>query len=166
MIDLRTCKVGDRVRTKRDGWGVITDTNYQPVWQIAVEHDNGQFRTFDTYGVFATSPNLDLDIVEVAKNFNTVDVASLHIGDTLFYDGHTARVTGITTWADGTFNVSYEVDSVTGKFTKPPLGIMPHKLWVESRCTELIDTLHRHRTTPQTINTEWLDELKKLVGEL
>lgn len=129
MIDLSTCKVGDRVRTNREGWGVITEISNNSIWPITANF-SGQTRTFTKDGMWGRCDREETDVIEVLHVLITTSTVA------------------------------------SARHTKPPLGIMPHKLWVEFRCTELIDTLNRHRTTPQTINTEWLDELKKLIGEL
>jgi hypothetical protein len=50
---------------------------------------------------------------------------------------------------------------------KPPLGIMPEKLWKEQRIAELIDCLCRYKEkiyAPSIKN--WIDELNRLVKEV
>ena len=53
------------------------------------------------------------------------------------------------------------------KATKPPLGVMPRKLWLEHRAQELSRAIHEHvmarRYDPLA---EWLDELGPVFHEL
>ena len=48
---------------------------------------------------------------------------------------------------------------------KPPLGIIPERLWKECRAWDLIECLARHRQQ-QSIPGEWFDELRRLLDEL
>ena len=48
---------------------------------------------------------------------------------------------------------------------KPPLGIMPERLWKECRAWDLIECLARNRQQ-QSIPGEWFDELRRLLDEL
>ena len=48
---------------------------------------------------------------------------------------------------------------------KPPLGIIPERLWKECRAWDLIECLARHREQ-QSIPGEWFDELRRLLDEL
>jgi hypothetical protein len=48
----------------------------------------------------------------------------------------------------------------------PPLGIMPHKFWVEKRVTDIIEAAARFRDAGVPVPQEWLDEYGKLIEEL
>jgi len=48
---------------------------------------------------------------------------------------------------------------------KPPLGIMPERIWKEHRAWELMKCIVRHESQP-TIPGEWWDELRRLLTEL
>lgn len=48
---------------------------------------------------------------------------------------------------------------------KPPLGIIPERVWKEMRMWDLIRCLVRNQDQP-AIKGEWLDELRRLLNEL
>ena len=50
--------------------------------------------------------------------------------------------------------------------TKPPLGIMPEKIWKQKRAFDLIECVARYSTAGMPVHNEWLAELGKLLGEL
>lgn len=52
-----------------------------------------------------------------------------------------------------------------GGIAKPPLGIMPERLWKECRAWDLIACLARHKEQP-SVPSEWWDELWRLLDEL
>lgn len=48
---------------------------------------------------------------------------------------------------------------------KPPLGIMPEKIWKEERIWELIACLNRNKGVVSTNITKWADELGRLLTD-
>ena len=46
---------------------------------------------------------------------------------------------------------------------KPPLGIMPRKLWDEKRMVDLVDASRRYKKAGMDIPTEWQEEYAELV---
>lgn len=49
---------------------------------------------------------------------------------------------------------------------KPPLGIIPHKLWVEKRVIDIIHAASRFKSAGLPIPQEWQDEYLELIKEL
>ena len=49
----------------------------------------------------------------------------------------------------------------TEQHKKPPLGVMPRRIWVEKRCDELIRAIHEYKTEGLSVNFEWLVELSE-----
>jgi hypothetical protein len=45
---------------------------------------------------------------------------------------------------------------------KPPLGLMPHKMWIEHRIGGIVDAMARYRAVNKAIPQEWEDELVML----
>ena len=50
---------------------------------------------------------------------------------------------------------------VSDKIEKPPLGIMPKKLWIEFRRNEIIEAIIRYSEALKEIPQEWVDELNE-----
>jgi len=57
-----------------------------------------------------------------------------------------------------------EIPPCPGDDPKPPLGIIPERLWKEGRVWDLVECLARHRNQ-QSIPSEWFDELRRLLGD-
>ena len=56
----------------------------------------------------------------------------------------------------------------TGYYEKPPIGIMPHKIWIGLRIQELSKALTRYVTdinTDKKCMVEWSKELTMLLNE-
>lgn len=49
---------------------------------------------------------------------------------------------------------------------KPPLGIMPRKLWIEIRLKELSEAMYRYISVGSPIPEEWAQEYNQLLSEL
>lgn len=49
---------------------------------------------------------------------------------------------------------------------KPPLGIMPKKLWQEERLERLKECIERHTNAYYPINEEWVKEYNDLLAGL
>lgn len=49
---------------------------------------------------------------------------------------------------------------------KPPLGIIPHRLWIEQRVIEIVNAATRYRDAGFPIPKEWHDEYMELIKEL
>ena len=49
---------------------------------------------------------------------------------------------------------------------KPPLGIIPHRYWVEDRIREIYQAIIRYHTVNKTVPNEWLEELITLQKEI
>lgn len=49
---------------------------------------------------------------------------------------------------------------------KPPLGIEPHKFWVETRINDIINAMDRYIQSDCTIPIEWVNEYNTLTKEL
>ena len=49
---------------------------------------------------------------------------------------------------------------------KPPLGIEPHKVWIENRITDIWKAIERYISTNTKIPIEWIEEYNKLVDHL
>lgn len=47
---------------------------------------------------------------------------------------------------------------------KPPLGIMPHKIWVELRVQDLLEAMKRYSESNMVIPREWIEELQQLIN--
>lgn len=51
---------------------------------------------------------------------------------------------------------------------KPPIGVMPRKLWEEKvaneRIADLLSAMERFSRTSRTTPEEWIDELRCLTG--
>lgn len=54
----------------------------------------------------------------------------------------------------------------TEQHKKPPLGVIPRRIWVEKRCDELIRAIHEYKTEGLPINFEWVQELYEHLGWL
>lgn len=48
---------------------------------------------------------------------------------------------------------------------KPPIGLMPHKFWVEERIQNILDAIDRYIQADMKIPIEWIEEYNKLKGE-
>ena len=46
---------------------------------------------------------------------------------------------------------------------KPPLGIMPHDIWIEKRIQDLLEAMRRYSEANMVIPIEWIDELDQLI---
>lgn len=44
----------------------------------------------------------------------------------------------------------------------PPLGIVPARLWLESRCTDILAAINRYRDAHYAVPPEWLYELAEI----
>ncbi|MFW5438109.1 hypothetical protein [Paenibacillus apiarius] len=47
--------------------------------------------------------------------------------------------------------------------SKPPLGIMPKRIWIEQRCKEITDAIQRYIEAGHTIPIEWVMEYNELL---
>ena len=52
------------------------------------------------------------------------------------------------------------------RYNKPPLGIEPHKIWIEQRITNLIDAMNRYIQDSRKVPIEWMEEYNKLIHEI
>jgi len=48
---------------------------------------------------------------------------------------------------------------------KPPLGLQPHKYWVEERITNILQAVNRYIEDDREIPTEWIEEYNQLIKE-
>lgn len=53
-----------------------------------------------------------------------------------------------------------------GAIAKPPLGILPERLWLETRAWDLIEVLARHRWAGCAYKHKWMSELRVRLVEL
>ena len=44
----------------------------------------------------------------------------------------------------------------------PPLGVMPRRLWIESRFWDLTEACNRYMEADKEIPREWVDEMRQL----
>lgn len=49
---------------------------------------------------------------------------------------------------------------------KPPLGLIPHRYWVEDRIREIYQAITRYNTVNKLVPNEWLEELITLQKEV
>ena len=49
---------------------------------------------------------------------------------------------------------------------RPPLGLIPHRIWVCKRIVEILDALKRYGEEKKPAPVEWTDELWSLVDEM
>ena len=61
--------------------------------------------------------------------------------------------------------LDYALKDNPGHFNKPPLGLMPHKFWVEERITNILQAVNRYIEDDREIPTEWIEEYNKLIQE-
>lgn len=43
---------------------------------------------------------------------------------------------------------------------KPPLGLIPHRVWVQRRILDILQAMSRYLEADQKIPQEWIDELR------
>lgn len=55
--------------------------------------------------------------------------------------------------------------SETSETVKPPLGIVPHCIWVDKRIVEILDAVERYSIVGKVVPVEWVEELWKLIDE-
>lgn len=48
---------------------------------------------------------------------------------------------------------------------RPPLGLMPHYIWVDKRIVEILAAMERFAETGTPVSVEWVQELWKLIDE-
>ncbi|MDO4802745.1 MAG: hypothetical protein Q4A15_11325 [Prevotellaceae bacterium] len=48
---------------------------------------------------------------------------------------------------------------------KPPLGLMPHYIWVDKRIAEILAAFERYSNAGKAVPVEWIEELRKLIDE-
>ena len=60
--------------------------------------------------------------------------------------------------------------AAVGKAERPPLGVKPHKLWLEERAQDLVDAINRYREHPTPHRWEcirdWSSQLCNLADDL
>lgn len=62
---------------------------------------------------------------------------------------------------------TYEDPRYAKNAVKPPLGIIPEKLWKEQRATELAECIGRYKDNLGNPKVrDWIEELDKLLGEI
>lgn len=52
------------------------------------------------------------------------------------------------------------------KCEKPPLGLAPHKYWVQERLTNINNAIARYMETNTPIPAEWIEEYNKLIEDI
>jgi hypothetical protein len=55
---------------------------------------------------------------------------------------------------------------ISKEYPVPPLGIMPHKFWVERRVIDIVAAATRYRDAGFPIPKEWQEEYNDLIKEL
>ncbi|GED35004.1 hypothetical protein P9G84_31905 [Brevibacillus centrosporus] len=53
-----------------------------------------------------------------------------------------------------------------GSDIKPPLGLMPRKIWEEKRLDEVVSAIARYLNVNRTIPREWVEEYNELTERL
>lgn len=48
---------------------------------------------------------------------------------------------------------------------KPPIGIVPHFIWVDKRILEILEAFERYSNAGKAVPVEWVTELRKLIDE-
>lgn len=48
------------------------------------------------------------------------------------------------------------------KYEKPPVGLMPRKIWLETRFKEILDAIKRYSDVNKQVPMEWLNELTEI----
>jgi hypothetical protein len=53
-----------------------------------------------------------------------------------------------------------------GSVEKPPLGVVPRKLWLEGRLKELKRTILSYTHSGYSVKIEWVEERNEILAEL
>lgn len=49
---------------------------------------------------------------------------------------------------------------------KPPIGIIPKKIWIEQRINEIRRAVNEYINAGMRVNVEWIEEYNQLLKEL
>lgn len=52
------------------------------------------------------------------------------------------------------------------QFNKPPIGLMPKKLWIEERYILVKHAIQRYMESNIEVPTEWMEEYNELVNQI
>jgi hypothetical protein len=51
-------------------------------------------------------------------------------------------------------------------YSRPPLGIEPHDIWIQRRIEDLLKAMNRYVQSNMQIPVEWVEEYNKLIKNL
>lgn len=63
------------------------------------------------------------------------------------------------------YSFVFNKDDFYASNNEPPLGIIPHNIWVEKRIEELSSAINRYIAANMKISIKWIEEYNKLIGE-